>query len=337
VLPPSVNENFGVVAQAPVKPHHAVTDLKPCIFDGACEPMKRASPTEREHVGARAKDAEDLFPEGNVISCFSSVPPMAHKAFAGYALGMNQKVKRECPVCSVVYDADSSRLKLGRQTSCSRTCSYKLRSALLQRREETKCGACGKSISVRPGKRKRARHGLNFCSKACAYTKRVRVVGVPYVRVAEVDRVAASKKAWETRRRNPKPYPESAREKARADAIERLHKGSRVSAFERKAAEVFRRLGFQVFTSTSVRNLGGKFAHVFDISIPARGIMVECHGTYWHGARWTWDEPNGTQAKNLAYEARKLAFAQSVGLDLRILWEHEFKRDQNGACLAVVL
>ncbi len=34
---------------------------------------------------------------------------------------------RTCPVCSIEYYADPQRLKHGRQTTCSRFCSYKLR------------------------------------------------------------------------------------------------------------------------------------------------------------------------------------------------------------------
>ena len=167
------------------------------------------------------------------------------------------------------------------------------------------------------------------------------------------------KKAWETRRANmranpdahavveprvtrvrtlaqPRPYPESARIKARADAIERLQHGARVSKFERKVAEVFRSLGFVVLTSFPLRRADGTFACVFDIVIPQRRIIVECHGTYWHGGRWTWDTPTAAQLKNLTYEERKLVTSKKMGLELRILWEHEFKRDPCGACLAVV-
>ncbi len=36
-------------------------------------------------------------------------------------------VERECPNCKKIYQANASRLKHGRQTSCSRACSYQIR------------------------------------------------------------------------------------------------------------------------------------------------------------------------------------------------------------------
>lgn len=248
---------------------------------------------------------------------------------------MNDQIKRECPACGKVYDADPTRLKFGRQTSCSRACSYQLRAAALKNGEKHQCGGCGKDVYRSPAQLK-GRHGLVFCSAKCGYSNRKRVVNKPYVRTAVVDYVAAAKKTWETRRRNAKPYPEAAREKARARAIQRLQNGRGVSAFEKKAAEVFRSIGFDVRTSVPVRSAIGTFAHVFDIVLPRRRIVIECHGSYFHGGRWTWLDPDHTQAKNLAYEERKLATARRLGLDLRILWEHEFKKDPTGACLAVV-
>lgn len=158
----------------------------------------------------------------------------------------------------------------------------------------------------------------------------------PYVRTALVDYSAALKKAWKSRRLNPKPYPEAARQRAAARAVERITKGGGVSKFEKKVAGVFRRLGFEVQTSVPVRSATGAFAHVFDIVLPQRRIVVECHGTYFHGGRWTWVEADRTQAKNLAYEKLKLATTRRLDLDFRILWEHEFKIDPFGACLAVV-
>jgi G:T-mismatch repair DNA endonuclease (very short patch repair protein) len=249
---------------------------------------------------------------------------------------MDDKIERKCPVCGVVYHAYATRLKLGRQTTCSRSCSYRLRASNLRKGEEKQCGGCGKNIVVIPSKAKRVRHGMYFCSNACAYGNRKRVVTNPYVITRTFDRSAAAQKAWDTRRRDARPYPNAAREKARARAIERLQHGDRVSKFERKAAEVFRRLGFSIDTSVAVRSSNGTFAHVFDIVIASRRIAVECHGTYWHGGRWSWVECDSTQAKNLAYEERKMVAAFRIGLDVRILWEHHFKEDPAGACLAVV-
>jgi G:T-mismatch repair DNA endonuclease (very short patch repair protein) len=248
---------------------------------------------------------------------------------------VDNKVKRECPVCGVVYHANPTRLKHGRQTTCSRACSYQLRAAKLQQGEEYECPVCGERFYRAPAEVK-ARHGNTCCSRECAYQVRQRVVSKPYNITAEWDRSAASEKGWHTRRREAKPYPDAARKKARARAIQQIEKGRRVSKFERKAAQVFRHLGFRVVPSLAFRRSDGTFACVFDIYLPGRRLVVECHGGYWHGGRWTWDEPDATQAKNLRYERRKHALARERGLDLRLLWEKEFKQDPTGACLAVV-
>jgi G:T-mismatch repair DNA endonuclease (very short patch repair protein) len=333
--PCAVHEDLGVLVEAPVHPGDAVTDLEARVLDGADEPVIGARPAEREEVRARLQNAEHFAPQGDVEGDLGAVPRLAHKPGGGYILRVNEQVERECPACRRRYHANASRLKFGRETTCSRPCSYRLRASKLQRAQQCECGACGKPILVCPSKAKRARHGALFCSSKCAYSKRQRVVLAPYVIVSTHDRSGALKKAWKTRRINAKPYPETARKKARADAIKRLVHGDRVSKFEREAAEVFRRLGFLVQPGVGIRRNDGTYAHVIDIVLPTRRIAIECQGTYWHGGRWSWSAPDAAQAKNLLYEERKLVATRAIGLDVRHLWEHEFKRDPCGACLAV--
>jgi G:T-mismatch repair DNA endonuclease (very short patch repair protein) len=247
---------------------------------------------------------------------------------------MENKIERECPVCGIVYNADPARLKHGRQTTCGRSCSYKLRAGLKEKRSEYTCPVCGEAFLRTPSHVK-AKHGATTCSAKCAYKVRKRTVTEPYVTVNPMPHEARLR-GWETRRANPKPYPESARLKARAQLADNLDKLGGVSKFERKAAEVYRRLGFNIDTSCISRNADGTFYAVYDIVIPARRIIVECHGTYWHGGRWTWDDAKPAQLKNLAYEERKNVFAASQGFEVRILWEHHFRKDPIGAALAVV-
>ena len=64
---------------------------------------------------------------------------------------------RSCPVCKTEYEVDPKRLKHGRQTTCSRECSYKRRAALLAERSASKLCSCGTEISA---KRK-------YCSNEC--------------------------------------------------------------------------------------------------------------------------------------------------------------------------
>ena len=248
---------------------------------------------------------------------------------------MNNKIKRNCPICGTIYDADPARLKHGRQTTCSRTCSYKLRAAGNKSGSQQQCASCGK-LFYRATSQIKAKHGATCCSSDCAYQVRQRVVEHPYVIVKTYDRTKAMKKAWETRRAANKPYPDAARDKARANLIQNLQHLGGVSKFERKAAEVLRFIGFNIATSAVARNSNGTFGCVFDLLLPERRIIIECHGDYWHGGRWTWDIPAPSQSKNLAYESRKFAAARKMGFEFRILWESEFKKDPCGALLAVV-
>lgn len=94
------------------------------------------------------------------------------------------KVQRTCPVCGRVYEADAHRLKWGRQTTCSRACSYELRATKLSTSKWFTCPVCGKKFSKCPAHVK-AKHGNQFCSRECHYRGRVlgltkRVVTEPY-------------------------------------------------------------------------------------------------------------------------------------------------------------
>ena len=248
---------------------------------------------------------------------------------------MNHQIKRECPVCAAVYNADPARLKHGRQTTCSRSCSYQLRANVLEKRTEHTCPVCAKNFFRTPSQVK-AKHGSTCCSSACAYQVRQRVVSAPYTITAVYDRRAAILKAWVTRRAKPPSYPDSARVKARAQLIENLKRLGGVSKFEVKVAKVLRTLGFNVGCSAYARNTNGTFGCVYDLVLPERRLIIECHGDYWHGGRWTWDAPNTAQVKNLIYEQRKTVAAITMGFDLRILWESQFKKDPVGAVLSVV-
>jgi G:T-mismatch repair DNA endonuclease (very short patch repair protein)/endogenous inhibitor of DNA gyrase (YacG/DUF329 family) len=258
---------------------------------------------------------------------------MAHKALACYRGPVGDKIERECPACGATYHADATRLKLGRQTTCSRACSYKARTRKASDRQEFQCGHCGKQVLRHPGKRK-PRHGLVFCSSACAYLKRQRVVDRPYEIRAVWDRSAAAKKGGETRRRNAKPYPQSAKREASARMSKRIQAGFAVSKLEHEAAEVMARLGIVARPGVLIRGARGRIFGVIDLVV--RDLAIEVHGTYWHGGRWSWLAPDAAQARNLEREEAKVAAVRALGYRPRILWEHDFKRDPVGAVLAVV-
>ncbi len=98
---------------------------------------------------------------------------------------MGAKVERQCPVCGKSYIADATRLRWGRETTCSRDCSYKLRGDNLSDQEAFVCPICGKEFA-RCRSHIKGKHGSQFCSRACHYIGRSaglskRVVAKPYV------------------------------------------------------------------------------------------------------------------------------------------------------------
>jgi len=93
-------------------------------------------------------------------------------------------INRNCPVCNVEYVADQKRLKWGRQTTCSRKCSYIFRANQLNKQIECNCGTCGK-VFYRPQSQTTNKHNNVFCSTDCQYSARTknitpRIVDNPY-------------------------------------------------------------------------------------------------------------------------------------------------------------
>jgi len=93
-------------------------------------------------------------------------------------------MKRNCPVCDIVYDADPQRLKWGRQTTCSRKCSYEYRFIQNSKQVNCECGNCGISFT-RCQSHITTKHGKVFCSASCQYEGRTngvtpRIVETPY-------------------------------------------------------------------------------------------------------------------------------------------------------------
>lgn len=98
---------------------------------------------------------------------------------------MGNKIDRHCPVCDTVYPADESRLRHGRQTTCSRACSYRLRGDEKKNRVSFRCAICEREFE-RPPSRVKGKYGAQFCSPECHYSARslglsLRVVTEPYV------------------------------------------------------------------------------------------------------------------------------------------------------------
>jgi hypothetical protein len=75
--------------------------------------------------------------------------------------------KRNCPNCKKVYLADPKRLKFGRQTTCSRKCSYELRGKNLSNSIECSCDNCGIKFNRPKSHLERSKHKKKFCSHKC--------------------------------------------------------------------------------------------------------------------------------------------------------------------------
>ena len=82
---------------------------------------------------------------------------------------MGELVDKICPVCNQKYLADLSRLKFGRQTTCSKVCSYELRAANLNKTKLYRCAVCETKVRRSPAQIKSK---FIFCSPTCHYQGR---------------------------------------------------------------------------------------------------------------------------------------------------------------------
>lgn len=59
-------------------------------------------------------------------------------------------VVKICPICTAQYNVESYKLKHGKGTTCSRTCSYIFRGLRKEKRETRPCSSCGQLVTRRP-------------------------------------------------------------------------------------------------------------------------------------------------------------------------------------------
>jgi len=114
-------------------------------------------------------------------------------------------INRECPVCGKTYEADPGRLKHGRQTTCSRACSYELRKRKLTTSEEATCPVCQKVFVAYQSRLNGAKY-TPVCSTECLYKGRSlgiikRTVDKPY------DVTDEGRKAWKESGQKRKGIP----------------------------------------------------------------------------------------------------------------------------------
>ncbi len=76
-----------------------------------------------------------------------------------------KKVERVCPICGTVYLAYLSRLKLGKESTCSRKCSYIYRGNKQRATKTLECFYCKKLFTRKPSWNNRT--STPFCSLKC--------------------------------------------------------------------------------------------------------------------------------------------------------------------------
>jgi 5-methylcytosine-specific restriction endonuclease McrA len=82
----------------------------------------------------------------------------------------SELVKRECPNCGSAYQARLGRLKFGRETTCSRACSYALRGNQKVKVVDMVCDVCGGKFNRCPAKVKGKSNSV--CSLECYFQGR---------------------------------------------------------------------------------------------------------------------------------------------------------------------
>jgi len=247
------------------------------------------------------------------------------------------KIDRKCPVCSATYKADTTRLKHGRQTTCSKDCSYILRANNLKNSVELTC-ACCETKFTRAISQIKGKHGSQFCSTACHYKGRAlgkskRIVEKPY-NVTDAGRAAwlkGAKKARETRiKRDNYGHTEASKAKLREASCRAISEGriNTTSKLEEKVIPVLDSMGVEYVAQSPVRGSDGRFVCVFDFFIPVHCVVIEVNGTFWHSdSRFYPEGPvHAIQKHNSIRWERKLAEIDRLGYTLIELWEEDIKQ-----------
>jgi hypothetical protein len=325
----------------PLQPRDAVADLEAGVLHGAGEAVPGAGTAEREHVPTGAQDAEALDRPRGAPSLKRSgrVPPIprpAHEAGGGAANleRMPGKVQRKCPVCDAVYDADPGRLAHGRQTTCSRSCSYRMRASQREQRVSLVC-VCGQQFTRSP-RQVKAKHGVSYCSRQCHYAGRSagltpRVVTVPYVRVAgpptaeQVARQVAARRAGKGYAHSDETRARLRETTTRAIAEGRIPSVSRV---EDVVAEQLDRLGVGYVRQVPIRGAGGRYVACLDFRLDD-GRAVEVQGTFWHADPAVYpDGPvHASQRRTAAAWNRKVVALGALGIPVVEVWERAVRED----------
>ena len=247
---------------------------------------------------------------------------------------MTNHVNRECPVCAVSYKADPVRLRHGRQTTCSRACSYALRANKLEKGKTFECPVCEVEFTRRPSQIK-SKHGAIFCSAACMYKGRTlgltpRIVDKPYVRVAPINYEAIARAHATRRARNNYGHTDDTRARLSEATTRAIAEGriSPVSKLEDEVAVVLDGLGVSYARQVPVRGAAGRFVACVDFML-SDGRALEVNGTFWHADPRVY--PGGpefpAQVRTAERWDRKVAALAALGIPVVVVWEKDLRDD----------
>lgn len=252
-------------------------------------------------------------------------------------MSKEERATRICPVCNSEYLAKKNRLKHGRQTTCSRKCSYRLRADGLNKSVLIDCATCGSKF-LRTSSKMKSRHGNSFCSKECHYKGRGtglvgRIVANPYV-ISEAGRIGFRIGAAKTREKRLAKGNYTHTEKTKAILSEKTSAAiaegrlSAKSGIEDLVARELDRRGVPYQRQVAIRETNGRFAFVFDFML-SPCIALEVNGTFWHtDKRFYPDGPKyEVQSRGEARWNRKIKYAKAVGIEVLVIWEHDLKQD----------
>lgn len=256
-------------------------------------------------------------------------------------------VERVCPVCKKTYEANPSRLKFGRETTCSRACSYIYRGDKITKSESLTCPTCGKKFE-RPPSHKRGKHGSVFCSPTCHYKGRgsglsKRVVIKPY-EISEEALIAWRKGAERTRltrlERGNYAHSEATKKLMSERTTRAIAEGKirRVSKLEDRVADYLSSRGVSFVRQFGIRDpLSGRYLATLDFLVNDK-IAVEVNGTFWHADPRFYDLESlkPAQLRSLEKWASKIEILERLEIPLIVVWEHDLKQDFSGTLDSII-
>lgn len=252
---------------------------------------------------------------------------------------MGQLVTRNCPICNTEYLADLTRLKHGRQTTCSRDCSYHYRADLQKSSAELSCPICGTSF-IRPPSQL-AKRGPSFCSLKCR--GKGQTIGL-----TRRKKPSYTEDSKERQRANGRIQIAKALAKLKADdyaslktperrktssemMIARIREGkiNRRSKLEILVQEKLEEYQIEYIPQYTIRDDRGRYVACLDFYIPNSKLALEVNGTYWHADPRFFDSErlSTSQKRTLEFYNRKLKLLSILDIRLQELWEYDIKNN----------